>query len=168
MKATLVRLLMLCVAALVPESVRAVRIGERVSQPDWPTHFLDAPLTQVALSEDEASFVSGFPGSVGKFQAGEATLVIRWLRHPTRRLHPARDCFKGSGFRLEFLPLSVDREGGRWSCFRAEKRGERLRVCERIFDQRGNAFTDVSEWFWKATFGASAAPWWAVTVIERA
>jgi len=39
-----------------------------------------------------------------------------------------------------------------------------VRVCERIEDARGLAFTDASAWFWAAQLGRSTGPWRAVTV----
>ena len=48
---------------------------------------------------------------------------------------------------------------------RAARPGETFDVCERIFDHDGNAWTDVSAWYWAATMGQSAGPWWAVTRV---
>ena len=62
--------------------------------------------------------------------------------------------------------LEVDAAARRWRCFDAERDGRRLRVCERIVDADGQAFTDPSSWFWAALLGRSAGPWRAVTTAR--
>jgi hypothetical protein len=55
-----------------------------------------------------------------------------------------------------------------WRCFDAERRGtSKLRVCERIVDAEGRAFTDTSAWYWSAAAGQSHGPWQAVTLARR-
>jgi hypothetical protein len=53
-----------------------------------------------------------------------------------------------------------------WRCFEAHQGGQRVRVCERIVDANGLAFTDTSAWFWAASLGQSAGPWRAVTRVQ--
>jgi len=74
------------------------------------------------------------------------------------------DCFQGVGYEVSPLPMRVDEAGARWSCFAATRGEERLRVCERIYDETGRSWTDVSAWYWAAAMGTQTrAPWWAVT-----
>jgi hypothetical protein len=46
----------------------------------------------------------------------------------------------------------------------AQKDGRVRRVCERIYDGQGKAWTDVSSWYWAAMVGRTRGPWFAVTV----
>ena len=85
-------------------------------------------------------------------------------------LHPAADCYRAVGFQLAQARLERDLHERLWRCFVAARAGQTLRVCERIVDADGRAFTDTSAWFWAAASGASKGPWRAVTIatpIER-
>jgi len=62
--------------------------------------------------------------------------------------------------------LHHDAQARLWRCFVAERNGERVRVCERIVDARGEGFVDASSWFWAATLGRSSGPWRAMTRVE--
>ena len=135
--------------------------------PGWPTEFQGEPLSPIALTTRENEQLSGFPGRVGRFSDGDRELVIRWVTTPTRTLHPAADCLKGSGFSTRPLPIQVDQDGNRWGCVHAERGAEHAKVCERIFDQDNNSFSDVSAWFWGAMMGKTKGPWWAIAVMER-
>ena len=131
---------------------------------DWPTHFRDQPLTQLPLSDLEERFARRFPGAIARFTDGHSMLILRQVRQPTRQLHPATDCFKALGYSIDRPRPVVDADDVTWSCFAAERNGARLRVCERIHDSAGNAWTDTSAWFWAAQYGGG--PWWATTVVE--
>lgn len=131
---------------------------------DWPTHFRDQPLTQLPLSDLEERFARRFPGAIARFTDGRRVLIVRKVRQPTRQLHPATDCFKALGYTIDRPRPVVDEEDAKWSCFVAVRVGARLRVCERIHDSDGNAWTDTSAWFWAAQYGGG--PWWATTVVE--
>jgi hypothetical protein len=60
----------------------------------------------------------------------------------------------------------TDVRGRRWSCFDAKRKGSTLFVRERIHDDTGQAWTDVSSWYWAAVLSDTAGPWWALTVAE--
>jgi hypothetical protein len=137
---------------------------ERVAIPEWPTHFRDRPLTQLPLGALEERFARRFPGAIARFSDGERLLVMRHVTRPTRQLHPAEDCFRALGYRLERPVPMVDASGDQWRCFVAEREGNRVRVCERIHDSGANAWTDTSAWFWAAQYGGG--PWWAITVVS--
>jgi hypothetical protein len=163
----------LLVAGVIPLTVHVVPLRanehaeprERVTYPEWPTHFRDRPLTQLPLGALEERFAKRFPGAIARFTDGERVLVIRHVTRPTRQLHPAEDCFRGLGYRLERPQPMVDAAGDQWRCFIAERDGQRVRVCERIHGADA-AWTDTSAWFWAAQYGGG--PWWAITLVASA
>jgi hypothetical protein len=129
----------------------------------WPTSFDGRPLTQLPLSAVERRFAARFPGQIGRFTDGERTVIVRVAQEPTRLLHPASDCFRGLGYRVDPARVVEDGAGIAWSCFAAQKDGKVQRVCERLYDSDGKAWTDVSSWYWAAMLGRTQAPWIAVT-----
>jgi|GEM_PF-6938616 len=58
---------------------------------------------------------------------------------PSRKLHPAADCLRGSGYSVQPQPISRDQNGRFWGCVLAQRDGMSYRVCERIHDQSGNS-----------------------------
>jgi hypothetical protein len=135
--------------------------------PGWPTHYEGRTLTEMALTRREAAFVQDFPGRVGRFTDGRREIIVRWVGAPTRRLHSAADCFRGSGYSITPLPIRKDAAGAAMGCFRARHRAEDMTVCEVIRDERGESWPDVSAWYWNAILSASPAPWWSFVVAER-
>lgn len=133
---------------------------------EWPMAVDGAPLRPLALSAVEQRFAQRFPGRIGRFESPDATWVLRDVTRPTRTLHPASDCFRGLGYRIELTRLEQDAQSRLWRCFVAEQGGQRLRVCERIVDADAQAFTDTSAWFWAATLKQSSGPWRALTRVE--
>ncbi len=156
---------LLCAAVAPFLPISGDHTGPQVPFPGWMSHWKGQPLERLPLSEREVKFADGFPGKVARFTSGEHQYVIRWVRRTTRQLHPAVDCFRGSGYSVQPLPIRVDGDGERWGCFEAARSGEVLNVCERIFDHDGNAWADVSAWYWAAALGRSSGPWWAVTRV---
>jgi exosortase len=132
-------------------------------EPEWPTRFQDRDLIRLPLSAQEAGWLRDFPGRVARFTDGEREIVIRRIARPTRRLHPAADCYRGLGYAVA-RPAIREFDNQRWSCFKADKAGAAREVCERIQDDRGGAWTDVSGWFWEAGWQGRQGPWWAWTV----
>ncbi len=138
---------------------------------EWPNEWDGRPLRPLAMSEVEQRFAARFPGAIGRFSDGERVLVLRSVLQPTRMLHPAAECFRGLGYRIEHAQLEHDARRRLWRCFEAAGRdGERLpvrlKVCERIEAPDGSAFVDPSSWFWAASLGRSSGPWRAVTLVE--
>lgn len=119
---------------------------------------------ELPLSEREQYFAADFPGKIGRFTDGEREIVLRWVSTASRKLHPASDCYRGSGYSVTNLPIVREQDGAQWGCFRAERQAHDTRVCERIYDNAGNSWSDTSSWFWDAVRGNSNGPWWAVTV----
>jgi hypothetical protein len=136
--------------------------------PGWFPQWEGALLRRLPVSEREKQFAAGFPGQVAQFHDGRRILLFRFTEQITRKLHPAAHCFRGSGYRLEAAAQRTDAQGNRWSCSLAVRAEEKLRVCERIFDNTGRSFPDVSSWYWSSAFGVSRGPWWAVTTVESA
>jgi len=118
----------------------------------------------MALGAVEQRFAARFPGRIARLTDGEHVLVWREVAAPTRMLHPAADCYRGLGYRIGEARLESDSQQRLWRCFVAERDGRRLRVCERIVDAQGQAFTDASSWFWAAQLGRSVGPWQAFTI----
>jgi hypothetical protein len=134
--------------------------------PEWPVAWEGRPLRPLALGAFETRFAARFPGHIARMTDGERTLVLREVCEPTRMLHPAADCYRAIGYSIAEAHLERDERQQLWRCFIAERGGQRLRVCERIVDARGEAFTDASSWFWAAALGQSTGPWRAVTIAR--
>jgi hypothetical protein len=157
----------LIAAAVLPLAGRAaVPAAVSFGAGEWPQAIDGTPLRPLALSAVEQRFALRFPGRIGRFDGGDAIWVLRDVSGPTRTLHPASDCFRGLGYRIDAARLEHDPQSRLWRCFVAEHRGQRLRVCERIVDANAHAFTDTSAWFWAAALGQSTGPWRALTRVE--
>lgn len=137
--------------------------------PGWPRRFEGRALTELPLTAREERFGRDFPGKIARFTDGEREVIMRWVTERTRKLHPASDCFRGTGYAVRPAALRVDEAGQRWGSFTATRGGERLRVYERIYTEgRGDqGWTDVSAWYWSAVGEGADGPWWAVTVAEK-
>ncbi len=146
---------------------RAEGQGTAARFPGWPEKFEGRLLAALELSEREARFAAGFPGQIGVFSDGERTILLRWVARETRQLHPALHCLRGLGYAVEPGPVWRDAAGQNWGTTVARRDGRTRRVRERISDEAGTAWTDVSAWWWDAWRGASAGPWWAATVFEE-
>lgn len=133
---------------------------------EFPTEWEGRALRPLALSEVERRFARQFPGSLARLTDGERMLVLRTVLRPTRMLHPAADCYRGLGWRIEQAQLEQDEQQRLWRCFEARHDGQRMRVCERIVDAQGRGFTDTSAWYWAALLEQSRGPWQAFTVAS--
>lgn len=149
--------------------------GRTASQPaaapaaaEWPSEWRGQTLQPLARSAVEARFAERFPGRIARFRVGIGgeELVLREVNQPTRMLHPASDCWRGIGWQIGTAQLVRDDDAMLWRCFEASHGGERVRVCERIVDAQGRAFTDTSAWFWAASLGQSSGPWQAITRVK--
>jgi len=135
---------------------------------EWPRQWRGQALQPLARSAVERRFAERFPGRIARFRVGDGgeELVLREVQRPTRMLHPAADCWRGIGWRIGAAQLVHDNDAALWRCFEATHEGQRVRVCERIVDANGGAFTDTSAWFWAASLGQSVGPWQAVTRVQ--
>jgi hypothetical protein len=152
-------------AALAPglsPTAPRVRPAQRIA-PHWPSHFQGQMLTELPLSAREAVFLAGFPGAVARFTDGEHDIVMRWVTQPTRRLHPAEDCYRGLGYSIGASRIVTDNSGTRWRCFDARRKQDGREVCEQLQDMEGRRWTDVSAWYWAALLERSPGPWLVTT-----
>lgn len=133
--------------------------------PGWAAGPVSPDWEKLAPSPREARFAKDFPGETGIFRDGATTYVVRWLDHPTRRLHPASDCLRALGYEITRRPLREKADGTLWSTCEATHGGDNMRVHERLLGADGRTWTDVSTWFWHASLGRATGPWWAVTEI---
>ena len=166
MRAVIFLFVSLCVAGAVPLLKRSPRIVPDKALLRVAT-FEDVELRRLPLTKKESLFYERFPGRVGKFTDGKRTIIIRELTHPTRKLHPAGDCFRGMGYAITPLSLHVDSSGASWNRFRAVKGRECMYVRELIRDVSGHTYPDVSTWYWAATLGKSQGPWLNYVVVEK-
>ena len=141
----------------------------RSSATEWPHEWRGQPLQPLSLSPVETRFAAQFPGRIARFALADGSeLVLRDVQRPTRMLHPAADCWRGIGWKVQATRLARDERepDALWRCFEAERGGARVRVCERIVDVQGRGFTDASAWFWAASLGRSHGPWQALTHVQ--
>jgi len=154
-----------------------VQAHTRVSQPVWPDYYEGERIRPLALSEVEQRFAAHFPGAIARFTDERHVITLRQVNAPTRKLHPASDCFRGLGYRVSDIALSrrepehTARAHGPQGaelqrCFVATRQARSLRVCEVIEDAAGRGFTDTSAWYWAALSGESKGPWLAVTTVS--
>ena len=160
--------MLLCVLWSAAAALRApAEEADAVGAHEWPSQWDGVLLRPLALSEVEQRFADRFPGAIGRMTDGRQTLVMRAVNRPTRMLHPAADCYRALGYRIEQARLERDAQARMWRCFVAQRHGTaNFRVCERIVDAQGTAFTDTSAWYWAAASGQSHGPWQAVTVAR--
>ena len=133
----------------------------------WPTHFMGEELLPIPLSENEEGFYRDFPGEAAQFQVGTDRLILRRVHTATRKLHPAKDCFKGMGFSIEETGLRADAYERIWRTFNATKAGESYQVFELIVDESGNTWSDVSSWYWSVVMDRSQGPWTSFVHIRE-
>lgn len=137
------------------------------SNMDWAYMQDGVVMRPLALSAVEARFAHNFPGTIARMTDGNSVYVLRHVNQPTRMLHPAADCYRGLGYLIEAQRLEEDNKKRLWRCFTARsKQSPDLRVCERIVDAQGLAFTDTSVWYWTAVSGQSLGPWQSITTAR--
>jgi hypothetical protein len=98
---------------------------------------------------------------------GERDFVMRWVTQPTRRLHPAEDCYRAWDYATSTPRIRADRNGARWRCFdERHDGGDTNEICEQLRDTEGAHWTDVSAWYRAATLHRTAGPWLVITVAS--
>jgi hypothetical protein len=165
MKLALAGVLAICALAPLARRTSTPSEGPTASI-EWPTTWEGHLLRPLAFSAVEQRFAARFPGRMARLTDGEQVLVLREVRKPTRMLHPAADCYRGLGYSIRQAQLERDAQQRLWRCFVAERDGRQIRVCERIVDANGQAYTDASSWFWAAQLGQSTGPWQAITTAR--
>jgi len=171
--------------AVVPLATsEPVQARTPMRQPEWPERYEGERIRPLALSDVEQRFAAQFPGAIARFTDERRVITLRQVTSPTRKLHPAADCYRGLGYRVSDIALSHRSPSRSASdadaissararepvllqrCFVASKEGRRLRVCEYIEDAAGQGFTDTSAWYWAALLGESEGPWLAATTAS--
>ena len=136
---------------------------------EWPHEYEGRALRPLALSLVEARFAADFPGVIARFDNGIQAVTLRHVTRPTRKLHPAADCFRALGYAIDETGLEQQIKGNQrylQRCFTASKAAGKLKVCEYIEDINGERFTDTSAWYWAAVMGKSHGPWKSVTLAR--
>jgi hypothetical protein len=154
------------IAGLTPLRPTA-RGNPPIGLPNWPTRWDGREIWQVPLTRSDERFGENFPGRIAKFSDGRREFIFRWVTTGTRQLHPSADCFRGTGYTITPRPAFRDREERQWSSFLASRDHRQLLVRERIADQHGGEWTDVSSWFWSVALGRTQGPWLSVTAVEE-
>jgi hypothetical protein len=156
-------------AAAAPLAVRTLPAAAAADAfPGWPAALDGRLLTELPLTPREAAFSRDFPGRIARFTDGEREIVLRWIAAPTRRLHPAADCFRGLGYRIETRPMRLASGGAPMSCFRAYGRTDTYDVCEQMTSTSGRTWPDVSSWYWHALWSDRGATWWSLVIATPA
>ncbi|MET4576681.1 hypothetical protein [Ottowia thiooxydans] len=172
-----------CALASALPSAREVTAAPAVQAGELPHLWEGAAVRPLALSAVERRFADRFPGRITRLTDERRIIVLRDVAAPTRMLHPAVDCYRALGYRIEgehlesarvrspVTPVALASEaagvavaGGLQRCFIARREGVALKVCEQIEDAHGQSFADTSAWYWAATMGQSSGPWRAITV----
>ncbi len=125
-------------------------------------------LHPLPLSVRQGQIAAAFPGEIKIFSCGNSTVVYRCVTEVTRQLHPAADCYRAGGYQIKYLPPSTDAQGLRWGVTEASRGVEKLKIKERIFDDHGHSWIDVSTWYWAVLTGRTRGPWWSVMTVAPA
>ena len=108
-------LAVLLLAALLPLALpRREASASGARHQEWPTQWEGRGLRPLATSAVELRFAARFPGAIARFTDGERVLVLRRVDAPTRMLHPAADCFRGLGHRIDSARLEQDAQQRLW------------------------------------------------------
>lgn len=132
----------------------------------WPTRFEGRAIVRLAPAPEDRLLARSFPGHVARFSDGRRQIVLRQVTAPTRRLHPASDCFRAVGYEIGPSPMRTTGGSGVSSCFTATRGGRRLRACEQVRSADGRSWPDISSWYWSALLGDSSGPWLSVLTVE--
>jgi hypothetical protein len=141
----------------VPKSSVAVR--------EWPEPFLNMQVGQV--TDLERRFAAG--DRLGRFREDGREWLVRWVADATRRMHPAEECYRATGWRVSPRPAQVSPDPAgkqlRWGCFAAHRAKDDVEVCQTITDDAGQSWSDPGSWWWAAIFSRTAGPWLSVVRV---
>ncbi len=154
-------------AAIVPLLPADVREPSSGTLPDWPAEFEGRQLHPLELTDREKKFTDGFPGRIARFTDGKHEIIMRVTDRATRKLHPAAECFRATGYSIKPLPIYSDASGARWGCFDATRNGNTLRTREIVRDAEFRTWADASAWYWAALMHRAKPPYIAITVTGK-
>lgn len=157
---------LLAAAALLVPYLHSATPADGGAPAPWPTRFEGRPVVRLDPAPEDRLLAGSFPGHVARFSDGRRQIVLRQVSAPTRRLHPAADCFRAVGHAIGPSPMRVGPSGRPASCFTATRGGRTLRVCERIVGADGRSWPDVSSWYWPALAGTASGPWLTTMTVE--
>lgn len=157
--------LLAAAAVLAPLHEPAPTAGPGPAEP-WPDRFEGRALVRLAAAPEDRLLARRFPGHVARFSDGRRQIVLRQVTAPTRRLHPARDCFRAVGYAIGPSPMRLAPGGGPASCFTATRDGRTLRACEQVRGPGGRSWPDISSWYWFALARPASGPWLAALTVE--
>lgn len=157
--------LLAAAAALVP-FLESASTADGGPPAPWPSRFEGRALVRLEPAPEDRLLGRSFPGHVARFSDGRRQIVLRQVNAPTRRLHPASDCFRAVGYSIGPSPMRVAQSGRPASCFTATRGGRTLRVCEQIIGADGRSWPDISSWYWPALAGTAPGPWLATLTVE--
>jgi hypothetical protein len=156
-------------SAAAAGAVPLLSVGSQAAPPaaaTWPVRFEGRAIAPLPAAPEDALLARSFPGTVARFSDGRRQIVLRRIAAPTRRLHPASDCFRATGHDILPAPMQVAEGQGPSSCFLAVRAGRTFRVCERIAGADGKSWPDVSSWYWSALLDPASGPWLAALTVE--
>ena len=130
---------------------------------EWPEPFRS--MKQGELTDAERRFAAGV--QMGRFHQDGCDWLVRWIRDASRRVHPAEECYRATGWRVQprlsqvsaVSDTRLPAQPRNWGCFAARRGAETVEVCQTIIDENGRSWSDVGSWWWSATFGKSKGPW---------
>ncbi|MFD1712526.1 hypothetical protein FVQ98_09675 [Ottowia sp. GY511] len=88
-------------AAIGPGTDGAAASTVASAPAELPNDWDGQPVRPLALSAVEQRFAQAFPGHIARLTDGRQIVVLREVRQPTRLLHPAVDCYRALGYRIE-------------------------------------------------------------------
>ena len=88
-------------AAMAPGTDGAAASSVASAPAELPSDWDGQPVRPLALSAVEQRFAQAFPGYIARLTDGRQIVVLREVRQPTRLLHPAVDCYRALGYRIE-------------------------------------------------------------------
>ncbi len=152
---------------LVPEKTHSTEAEDVHFQ--WPDSFEGKQLSIIPMTAVEYEFSKGFPGALANFRCGNEQVILRHVTRATRKLHPAVDCFRASGYSVGSVKTHTRPDNEHWSGTEVIKGHERFFLRERIIKigDPTSEWTDVSSWYWHAITAPAHGPWLAITVISR-
>lgn len=121
---------------------------------------------QVAPNKLEQRFYANFPGTFKKFKRGNEDRLIRVTSIATRKMHPSKDCFLASNYKIEKIQI-VKEQQKLWNSFNASKTGIECQVIERYYSANDDySFSDVSAWYFHAATIHNPLNWISETRIK--
>jgi exosortase/archaeosortase family protein len=178
----------LALAASIPLlTPGAGAIEGTVVQLRWPGAWNRRRLVPVQVGRAERLLLARFPGATAQFREDGSgrRVLLRYTVRATRLLHPAEDCYRGMGWKVEPRPALRDAAGRTWSSFRvtrADGSTALVRQCYFAVEplrsdpprdlaawiRAARCWPDASSWYWSAALpGSQVRATLAITVSEE-